>query len=475
MLIKPEVKQDYYLKYHDGTLFTVNQFMTQTSPLLKDVSGSLTLVDTVIQTCEMDRYHTLVDDLHRKDFKDHKPWCYFTFNTKISPFVAGAGLSRAHILERASPPMAIARQLDDISEQFKGQCENDCSDDDIRNYVSAWSLATTRNYRGVIRQRRKADAIGTWRMYATFWVAIGAAFGILTAVESLTPKAISQSPVFWPHGIWQSWAPVTLLAILCVIAGFVIRAFARQVTNEYKTAQVRFMNITRQDSLKVGNAFTLRQEKLARTHELMWEEANSAKEDSWQANEPKRWPPKRKYWIHAALWLNVRRQSNYEWMRHLYDMVVMGYAALTAEANFNAHYINFRWPEKDPKFVIYECPRWIIDGLLILVAFVFACVPGAMDIHDNSLDMVRVLNDRGVLLRLVVDSLPSLVLFAFLWMKLAELWARARTPDQPDLVVDNIKGAAFADAENGPAELRRVLLKNATRDAQRILIEEEKH
>ncbi|MCR6660678.1 MAG: hypothetical protein NVV72_15525 [Asticcacaulis sp.] len=521
------IKDNYDLKLLDGSLAFVDGLNAEEIPQLKKPvkpADYYTLDEETLRAdgrhfCDIQEAISLTNESEWYRFKDSVLRPYFDHSiTATAVMTAESEAPRQAIISGISPAQLIVQPLIEQDKQFPHIAEfNSFNDKTLRDCGLAWASAIIRNYGILLDERAKATNEGEKKIFNRLWWGL-AVIWLLSNVMDSGPLMI------WLHEhqrgfpLWH-WSPILILCLrvfavvlTLILAGGLILLSGRcrfVVENRFKALLSAFQNITRQSSLQVGAMMNARRELLDHLHGNLWGAAIMFKEKHWAEDKQRRefateyrlWTKTRSRCIRMAMWVNGRRKSLDDLLINLHNYILMGYAAQTARAEFKAHFTIISWGAEQGWWrllfgygLIKLLGSWGWDRLYFIKGLassrfwkVFWISQVALLVAAFSIWLLRLhyyydpvaMSQPGVagwdwgmlVVKLACIAAP----LGFGIHRIYSLVAKLETPDEPALILGNIKGALPDEKYTALRVLEKAVKELVEHDANRLLTEEDKH
>ncbi len=518
------IKDNYDLKYQDGSLAFVEGLKAQPTPHLNKPGDYFVLDGDALKekdgsTCDIDDVLRLIKGSGWSGFDKYVLRPYFGHRLPVASVVAGGSeAQRQAVISGISPAQMIVQPLIEQENQFPGVPEFGAFNDQIlREGSFAWALAIVRNYDILLKERFDAAGDGEKKIFSRLLWGLLAIF-LLSNIMDAGPL------MAWLHTHWSgfpvlpAWPSIAVLLLrgFAVVLTLVLAVGLYLLTwrchfdadNRFKKGLAAFQNITRQSSLQIGGLINARREQLDQLHSDLWSAAIMFKEVHWAEDAKKEHATKYRLWtrtrsrcIRTAMWVNGRRKNLDDLLVHLHNYILMGYAAQTARAEFEAHYRISSWvPAHGGWRLLFE--HWVArfwgdlgwDRLIfvkavswtrlckVILVLLAATGTGVFSIwlvwlrygyspvatlHQGWSELTWMFLG----LKLVALALPTG--FGLCWTY--SLVAKLETPDEPKLIIENIKGAMPDEKYTALQVLEKAVTTLVEHDANRLLTEEDKH
>lgn len=520
------IKDNFDLKHHDGSLAFVDKLKDEPTRQLKtpDKPGAFFVLDEDITRADNDligEVHEmirLISDGEWSRFEAQVLKPYFSHRAPAASLaVEGSEAQRQTIISDISPAKTVKQPLSKQAEQFPDNTEfNAFSDKTLREGSFAWALGIIRNFGILLEERAKVAGEGERKILAWLWRGVLAIFLLSNLMDTgpLMAWLHEHGADFPSFPQWSSIAIVLLrgfaVFLAMVLAGGLILLIWRchfDADSRFKKALGAFENITRQSSLHIGAVMKVRREKLDHLHDDLWAAAKTFKEVLWgedrkqeHATGYRLWTQTRSKCIRAAMWVNGRRKGLDDLLINLHNYILMGYAAQTARAEFKAHFTSTPWEPKEGRWklfrrhsVVHLGGDWGWDKVIfikyrawsrlcrILWVLLAASVAAGFSIwlfalryrYDAAISRLWFAELAWVLLGLKLAALAVPILYGV--KQIYSLAARLETPDEPKLIIENIKGAMPDERYTALQVLEKAVTELVEHDANRLLTEEDKH
>lgn len=518
------IKDNYDLKYQDGSLGFVDALKAEPTQHLNKPGDYFILDDEGLKekagsTCDIDDMRRLIntDEWHSFDKCVLRP--YFAHRLPVASVLAGGKeVLRQVAITGISPAQMIAWPLMDQKKQFPDAPEF-CAFNDkaLQEGSFAWALAVVRNYDALLAERTKAANGGeqkilnrlTWGLLAICLLSNIMDAGPLIAL--LYGHKVDFSPFLqWPPiAFWLLRVFVVILAVILAVGLCLLNRRCRlDVETRFKALLSAFQNITRQSSLHIGAMMKVRREQLDQLHNDLWKAAIMSKEVHW-AEDPQKesaknyrhWTRTRSRCIRIAMWVSGRRKNFDDLLAHLHNYILMGYAAQTARAEFEAHYrvnswtpaqgsgrpfaehgiVRFFWGLGLDRLIFIKERFWLRACKVVLILINAAAIAGfsiwlaSLQLGYTPVDLAHPGQADELTLMLLVLKLACIALpliFGVIWIY--RLAAKLETPDEPKLILENIRGAMPDERYTALQVLEKAVTALVEHDANRLLTEEDK-
>ncbi|HTM81848.1 hypothetical protein [Asticcacaulis sp.] len=518
------IKDNFDLKHHDGSLAFVDKLKGEPTWQLNELGIFLVLNEPATNadndpTGEIHEMIRLLKGSEWTCFEEQVLKPYSSHSTPAASLaVGGAEAQRQTVISGISPAITIKQSLAKQAEQFPDIVEfRTFGDKTLREGAFAWALGIIRNYGALLDERANAASHSERKILIWLWWGLLAIF-LLSNLMDAGPLMARLHKHWADFPLFPQWSSIAIILLrgfavflTMILAGgicLLIRHYHFHAVNKFKKALTTFENITHQSSLHIGAVMKVRREKLDHLHDDLWAAAITFKEVHWgeghkqeHATKYRLWTQTRSKCIRAAMWVNGRRKGLDDLLINLHNYILMGYAAQTARAEFKAHFTSTPWEPKEGRWklfrqhsVVHLWGDWGRDKVIfikyrawsrlcrILWVLLAASVAAGFSIW---LFVLRYRYDAAaisqswfaelawVLLGLKLAALAVPILYGV--KQIYSLAARLEAPDEPKLIIENLKGAMPDERYTALQVLEKAVTELVEHDANRLLTEEDKH
>jgi hypothetical protein len=511
------IKDNYDLKCLDGSLVFVEALKAEPTLHLNKPGDYYVLDEEALRAkgervCEIEDVVQLINGEDWPNFEKRILRPYFGHSVLATSIVAGGSeAQRQAIISGISPAQMTVWPLMKQDKQFVDVPEfNDFNDKGLREGGFAWALGIIRNFGILLEERSKAADDGERKIFIRLWWGLLAVF-LLSNIMDAGPLVAWLQVRGTGFPLFTPWPPVAMICLrvfavilTVILAGGLVLLTWRchfDADNRFKKGLAAFQNITRQSSLHIGAMMKVRREKLDHLHDDLWAAAITFKEVRWaedpqkeQASRYRLWASTRSQCIRTAMWINGRRKSLDDLLVNLHNYILMGYAAQTARAEFEAHFTITSWvPENGwwrllgGHWIARLWGDWGWDRLIFIkgrfwprlwrVFWVFLAAALVAAFSTWLLWLRYRYSSVGALTWILLGVKLAAVAVP-IWFgvhRIYSLVTKLETPDEPKLIIENIRGAMPDEKYTALQVLEKAVTELVEHDANRLLTEEDKH